>query len=525
MKATNKILVVDFSSKITEISYFEVFVSKFKLLDSAYHVCSTDSPNVAPEMIGFIHSFIRKHRIKEKNTILSLSPSSIEIKYLDFPKLSKKEIFEAGKSELQDKVQFDLNDALIEWRIVKTYTDDNSIERVGVIFIIAERKLIDHYLALFKKCDLEIVELTSRSLCFANILEKLDGNPPILATLNIGYKDSNINLYVDNNLYFSRVIPIGIEKFFDQSNLEFSQDTVNQDPSLLFQNLMYNTRNLLGDGKGVAAHPHLEALVRQIRISFEYFQKMFGLNYPSLLYLTGLATLINGFCPFLRRKLALKAMNLPIPSSIEFNTPVHPICSNGGIPVINNTLGAVLRETNPINLIGVDIIKKKIESRVKSFLRLVAILIGVIIFILIFNEWVQLKYNQMRFAQKRNYYESITAIDKLRTQKDLHQKFVKAFQEGKEHPDGLLKIISSKIPSSLYFDSLQYDKSARQITLNGYFVKEKATGNSLNNFIEQMNTIPFLSQFEVLSQEDTDGKIKFRTVGTINKKLDTNEDS
>ena len=105
MKATNKILVVDFSSKITEISYFEVFVSKFKLLDSAYHVCSTDSPNVAPEMIGFIHSFIRKHRIKEKNTILSLSPSSIEIKYLDFPKLSKKEIFEAGKSELQDKVQ------------------------------------------------------------------------------------------------------------------------------------------------------------------------------------------------------------------------------------------------------------------------------------------------------------------------------------------------------------------------------------------------------------------------------------
>lgn len=524
-KTTNKILIADLSPKIIELAYFEVFVSKFKLLNSACHICNTGDPQDAPEATDFILDFMRRNRIKENNVILSLSPSLAGIKYLDFPKMSDKEILEAGKSELHDKVPFDLNDALTEWRVVKTYADENGLERIGVIFIVAERKLIDHHLALFKTCRLNVVELTSRSLCFANILEQLDDNTKILATLNIGYKDSNINLYVDNKLHFTRVIPVGIEKLAGQGGLDLSAEAAGGDSSALLEHLVYKAADLLKDGKDAAGLPHLEALARQIRVSFEYFQMASGLNYPSQLYLTGFATLIDGLNPFFRKKLEMETSGLPVPANIEINPSAGPARTDGTMKITYNTLGAVLREANSFNLIGVDIIQKKIDTRITSFLQLVALLMGAVIFTLICDKLVQLRYHQMRLAKKLEYYYTIMVIDDLRAKQETYLEFVTTLQQAKGHPDGLLMIIGAKAPKSIYLNLFEYDKPAGQVTLSGYFIKTKAQDDALANFVEQLNTVSFLSGFKVLTLEDTGGRIKFTSTGIVGTFFNTDEDS
>ena len=203
-----KFLAIDFSQALTGIIYVESSGDGLKLL--AYDIQKVLPAGARNEetAVNFIKAFLEKNSIEEKDVLLSISDvDSVVIKFLTMPFIPEKEIRGAAKWKLRDVIPFDLEQSVIDWQFVGDYVDEEGTKNRGMIFIVAMKEIIDHYLLIVNKCNLDPLGITGSSFNYANLLPYVPNNPKVSAVLDVDYKGSTLSIYSNNKLNFVRRLP------------------------------------------------------------------------------------------------------------------------------------------------------------------------------------------------------------------------------------------------------------------------------------------------------------------------------
>lgn len=199
--------------KIDEVDFREIEAG---LVSNGY---IADVPLVAAEIIDMIST----RGIKEKDTIVSISSSSILYKELMLPKPKKLSNTAAIEAMIGSNMGIS-NEYNISYTIVGETKDENQNPLIKVLATACPQRLVDGYVKLFTHIGLSLKAVNISNNSISRLIQntpKMSNYMPLLL-VQIDKEFLNINLYEDNVLSFSRYFKI------DASDYNNAPDYVNQ---------------------------------------------------------------------------------------------------------------------------------------------------------------------------------------------------------------------------------------------------------------------------------------------------------
>ena len=199
--------------KIDEVDFREIEAG---LVSNGY---IADVPLVAAEIIDIINT----RAIKEKDTIVSISSSSILYKELMLPKPKKLSNTAAIEAMIGSNMGIS-NEYNISYTIVGETKDENQNPLIKVLATACPQRLVDGYVKLFTHIGLSLKAVNISNNSISRLIQntpKMSNYMPLLL-VQIDKEFLNINLYEDNVLSFSRYFKI------DASDYNNAPDYVNQ---------------------------------------------------------------------------------------------------------------------------------------------------------------------------------------------------------------------------------------------------------------------------------------------------------
>lgn len=199
--------------KIDEVDFREIEAG---LVSNGY---IADVPLVAAEIIDMINT----RGIKEKDTIVSVSSSSILYKELMLPKPKKLSNTAAIEAMIGSNMGIS-NEYNISYTIVGETKDENQNPLIKVLATACPQRLVDGYVKLFTHIGLSLKAVNISNNSISRLIQntpKMSNYMPLLL-VQIDKEFLNINLYEDNVLSFSRYFKI------DASDYNNAPDYVNQ---------------------------------------------------------------------------------------------------------------------------------------------------------------------------------------------------------------------------------------------------------------------------------------------------------
>lgn len=199
--------------KIDEVDFREI---EKGLVSNGY---IADVPLVAAEIIDMINT----RAIKEKDTIVSISSSSILYKELMLPKPRKL----SNTAAIEAMIGSDMGisgDYNISYTIVGETVDENKNPLIKVLATACPQRLVGGYVKLFTHMGLALKAVNISNNAISRLIQntpKMSGYMPLLL-VQIDKEFLNINLYEDNVLSFSRYFKI------DPADYNNAEDYVNQ---------------------------------------------------------------------------------------------------------------------------------------------------------------------------------------------------------------------------------------------------------------------------------------------------------
>ena len=199
--------------KIDEVDFREI---EKGLVSNGY---IADVPLVAAEIINMINT----RAIKEKDTIVSISSSSILYKELMLPKPRKLSNTAAIEAMIGSNMGIS-GDYNISYTIVGETVDENKNPLIKVLATACPQRLVGGYVKLFTHMGLALKAVNISNNAISRLIQntpKMSGYMPLLL-VQIDKEFLNINLYEDNVLSFSRYFKI------DPADYNNAEDYVNQ---------------------------------------------------------------------------------------------------------------------------------------------------------------------------------------------------------------------------------------------------------------------------------------------------------
>ena len=199
--------------KIDEVDFREIEAG---LVSNGY---IADVPLVAAEIIDIINT----RAIKEKDTIVSISSSSILYKELMLPKPKKLSNTAAIEAMIGSNMGIS-SEYNISYTIVGETKDENQNPLIKVLATACPQRLVDGYVKLFTHIGLSLKAVNISNNSISRLIQntpKMSNYMPLLL-VQIDKEFLNINLYEDNVLSFSRYFKI------DASDYNNAPDYVNQ---------------------------------------------------------------------------------------------------------------------------------------------------------------------------------------------------------------------------------------------------------------------------------------------------------
>ncbi len=473
---TNKkrFLSVDFDHAFIKIIYIESRGTGFALLNYDFKKLSPDQAN-KNEITDFIRNFIEANSVREKETYLTISElDSIIVKYFVLPKLPKAEIPEAIKWKLKQEPGINLENLILEQQIIKEYTDEEGSEKIRIMSVLAKQEAINKYLALVNDCKLVPIRISSSCFNYENILRRLDKEPLIAAVLDVGHKDTELCIY-NNNLNFirglvfsSEIITQSLAKGLPAVSPEKAEEIKNgfgipKDGSAILQD------NIQAIQVMSLLRPLLDGLVKELKRSFDYFSYTLKEKIPAVCYITGEGANLKNLDWCLNKELNINVLSLPLPDCVNAET-VDKEKLNTDKGFIMSAVGAVLADSNSINLLPREIKDQKVEIIEKASLRLMAVILGSIFLLSLFIVKFQIYDYQKRLNNAQVHLQIIEAIKVLKQHVEARETLIKKIermQKGRVSADGLLKLIASQIPNNIILNELNLDQQNHTVILNG----------------------------------------------------------
>ena len=515
----HKFLSINFNQIGLEIAYLESSPSGFRLLNYGIKRGASAAEKTEETASDYISSFIRDNSISAQEVILNISePQGILIKYLDLPVLPEKEVLEAAKWQLKEEISFNLEEALIDWQVAREYTDKDGSKKNGIIFAIATKEAINKYLAVISQCNLTTIAVTLSPFSYIKSLPESAG---ALAVLEINYRDSTLNIYQDKRLNLTRRLPVSWDKFAQSLTGVLTSDRGKVELSLEEAGEIVNTIGIPLDeaqvvqGNIAAAQiislmrPNLENLVRELRLSFDYFSSTFSASPPLALQITGPGAFIKNMDKYLSKGLGITVMPLDFPAGLDLEMLAQDKLAEDKSRIIS-AVSAGLRDAGDINLLPLEVKTQKSELIQKGTLRVAVIIAAAILLFLLSVARFQVRDYNKRLVNAQQHLETIEEFKVLKEKIDVREDILRRIRKGKVPVVGLLKLVSAVLPPEIILDELSLDQNAHRLTLRGRVSITASVAESIiTNFMKRLEDTKPVGEASLVSSDDSSGEQRF----------------
>jgi type IV pilus assembly protein PilM len=168
----------------------------------------SDDKEALKSLSGALGQLLREGRFVSRNVVSALPESQVFTQVVAFPKMSPKEIASVVQNEAQQYVPLSLAEATLDYEILGA-SEDNPNE-MDVLLVAAPRALSQRFVKVFRQSKLNILSLETESTAlYRSVIGSVGGSA--VGILSIGAKTTDLSIFAQNTLRFTRSIPTGGE--------------------------------------------------------------------------------------------------------------------------------------------------------------------------------------------------------------------------------------------------------------------------------------------------------------------------
>ncbi|MFH1129387.1 MAG: type IV pilus assembly protein PilM [Patescibacteria group bacterium] len=160
------------------------------------------------ELVDLIKKTIKEikgKKLKSNYAICSLPEQHSFIKIIQMPKMTMAELESAIKWEAEANIPFPLNEVYMDWQIIK---QEDNIDHFDILINAVPKKIIDKYLEVLRKADIEPIVFETESIASIRSLIKNEfANKPVLI-IDLGFNRTSFNVFSDHSIRFTSSIPV-----------------------------------------------------------------------------------------------------------------------------------------------------------------------------------------------------------------------------------------------------------------------------------------------------------------------------
>lgn len=264
----------------------------------------------AGRVVEAIKELLASQQVKTKETVLSVSGSSVIIKRISVADMTDEELSESIKWEAEQYIPFSIDDVNVDFQKLGPGAQEGQAD---VLLVAVKKDKINDYINLVKEAGLEPVVLDVDAFALANMYElNYDLEAGITALLNIGASVMNINILKDGMSIFTRDVTVGGSRYTEALQREFG--------------LSYEDAEKVKRGEGVEGASHdqtaevmstvTEDIVGETQRSLDFFRSTTGSEQVS-------RVLVSGGCARIANFTSALAQRIEIP--VEITNPFKNI--------------------------------------------------------------------------------------------------------------------------------------------------------------------------------------------------------
>jgi len=285
---------IDIGSSSIKLVELQEKKGKFELLKCAVNIIpGEDVKTSLKDLLALSKPF-------SKRVNVSLSGSSVIVRYIEMPPMKKEELRSAIKFEGGKYIPFDMNEAILDCAILDK-SPSGSTNRV--LLVAAKKDKVNSYREIFREMGMDVVFIDVDTVAILNAFQRLSleaKQESVYAMINIGARFTNMNIITKGYPYFTRDIMWG--------GMDLStriKELLGLSPNEA-EALKCNPGERKAEVAGVIT-PVLEKFKSEIRMSFDYFETQFGKNIERLYISGGTAYLFN-MLDFLKNSLEVEVI-------------------------------------------------------------------------------------------------------------------------------------------------------------------------------------------------------------------------
>lgn len=168
---------------------------------------------IDPQTLGqAIKRLLSDSGISCKRCVSSVAgQSSVVVRIIEVPKMTKQELAETMKWEVERHVPFAANEVIMDFQAVERPGADPADQNMEVLLAVAQQDFINSHIETLFAAGLMPVALDVESLaaCRALIDASKDGQDDTVAIVNIGAATTELAVFQNKLLAFPRTLPIG----------------------------------------------------------------------------------------------------------------------------------------------------------------------------------------------------------------------------------------------------------------------------------------------------------------------------
>lgn len=249
---------------------------------------------------------------KAPKVAMSLSANSVLIRHFTLPDMPENEMAEAVKFEVEANLPIPISEMTVDFIKVGEATDGD-VRKYEIMIVAAKNAIIQKVVESVSISGIEPVRLDIEPLALLRTVQldenlDLDGS---FAIVNIGSSNTNISIFENSVLRFTRGVAVGGNKI--SSNLSNylgisieEAEQIKRDISLSFPVETEDT-GFIADNKVESIHPVIDELFMEISRTMEFYQAKYRGQKVNKIYFCGGTASLNGLAKLASSQLYIES--------------------------------------------------------------------------------------------------------------------------------------------------------------------------------------------------------------------------
>jgi type IV pilus assembly protein PilM len=229
---------------------------------------------------GNLGNLVKANTFKGRQCVLSLPAEPVFVQHVKIAKLPAEDTTAAVRRELQGKLPFALDQAIIRHILAGDIYGDGE-PRQEVVTVSTSRDTLDNHLGMARSAKLDVVgvnvECCALVECFGRMFRRAADASRTILYMDIGAASTQVVLSHGSRLVFARNLPIGGDRF-DLAVTEGMRVPVEQAREMR-RGLSQNTVDGTEEGPGDAIYNFLDkpisSLVEEVTQCLRYYESVF----------------------------------------------------------------------------------------------------------------------------------------------------------------------------------------------------------------------------------------------------------